>query len=50
MKELWNNEWFKLGTMAGLFFVTAVSPSWGATILFAYVVGWMINKVNSRQL
>ena len=50
MKELWNNEWFKLGTVLTLFFITAVSPPWGATIVFFYFGFWMWNKQMNKQL
>lgn len=47
MKEIWNNEWFKLGSIVVVYFVTAVSPGWGATIVFPWIVAWMWNKYNS---
>ena len=48
--DLWKNEWFKLGTTVVVFATTAVSGGWGSSIMFFYVVAWMLNKQYSRQL
>lgn len=44
MRNLWNNEWFKLGYTVALFLLTAVDPAWGGALMFAYFVAWVSLK------
>lgn len=48
--DLWKNEWFKLGTTVVIFTTTAISGGWGASLIFFYVVAWMLNKKLSQVI